>query len=126
VVIAKNYLFFFIFILSFSSLLADEYLRHTANNKIGSIDIYSVDNLHMNKLCSEEINKCLLYLRAAKGNTKRQLNPEHSPNLASDFCKKAGGHSEIFSDRKNSQYDFCVFKNGYIIDSWEYFQRFGN
>lgn len=39
-------------------------------------------------------------------------------NPGSSYCLEKGGVARILKDAGNSEYDYCLFKDGSMIDSW--------
>lgn len=43
---------------------------------------------------------------------------------AARYCLDAGGENRIVKGGKNEQYDYCLFKDGSMIDSWHLYYKF--
>ncbi|MFS4460662.1 DUF333 domain-containing protein [Bdellovibrio sp. HCB2-146] len=43
---------------------------------------------------------------------------------AAQYCLDAGGENRIAKGRQNEQYDYCLFKDGSMIDSWDLYFKF--
>ena len=107
------------------SLFAAQFYKSIDHNKSSEIEIFEIEKLHVNKLCFEHYQDCLTFLKE-KVNSKAVTFPKSPPvgHPASQFCQSANGRSEIFHDQKYNQYDFCAFDEKYIIDSWNFYNRF--
>lgn len=42
---------------------------------------------------------------------------------ASDYCAQVNGKSRILFDKKNDQYDFCLFEDGSMTESWSLYNK---
>ena len=101
---------------------AESYTHYLDRKTAKQVEILEKNKLHINEKCFNEFQKCLEFLKIQA--PKSISNPEVSKlleNPASRFCKLAKGRAEIFMDKKNNQYDFCVFSNQYIVNSWDYY-----
>lgn len=90
------------------------------------IKIEQLNGFHVNDECIKNKKECLsLILRPFKEDPIKSAKTKQAPhvlgNPASDFCKVNHGNSEILQDKKNNEYDYCVFKDKYFVDSWDFF-----
>lgn len=42
---------------------------------------------------------------------------------ASNYCKSKNGSSRILIGKDNKQYDYCLFQDGSMIDSWDLYYK---
>jgi putative hemolysin len=89
------------------------------------VTIYDLDGMSVNEKCFKEKAKCLTFFiektKHKKMFVKDKIQIGHP---ASENCSTLSGASEIFTDKENNQHDYCVFKEGYFIDSWNLLKRF--
>ena len=55
--------------------------------------------------------------------SEKQESPIGMANLASEFCLKQGGKSEIKKDKDGGEYGVCHLPDGTVVEEWEYFRQ---
>ena len=112
-------------ILFSTQLLAENFTRYLEKHTPSIIKIFNKDNLHINENCFKNFIECKNYFQK-NANSKKMITK--TSNLighpAGQFCINSNGTPEIFYDVKNNQYDFCNFNEKYIVDSWDFYNRF--
>ena len=81
-----------------------------------------IEEVYVNDVCVK--NKKCLALVALK--TKKTLPPSNTGlagNPASTYCTTQNGVPRILKDDKRNEYDFCLFKDGSLADSWEMYSK---
>jgi hypothetical protein len=119
-------LFCSILTLLFSTqILGAEFTRYLDKNKPLAIQILEKEKLHINENCFKHFKECESFL---KKNANPHATADKNHNLighpAGEFCTNSNGKPEIFFDAKNNQYDFCNFNEQYIVDSWDFYNRY--
>ncbi len=46
-----------------------------------------------------------------------------APHPAAHYCQDVGGNNRIAKDATGAQYDYCLFKDGSLIDSWSLYNK---
>lgn len=116
----KIILFFFLFFQTFA-LLAEEFTFHLSKTKSTKISIQRLNGIQVNAECLKEKKACLKIIDAAK---KRKADMKKNKegafgNPASLNCEAHQGDPEILTDKKNNEYDYCLFDNKFLLDSWD-------
>lgn len=111
--------------ISFNSY-SKEFTRYLDDkNPRVKIEIKEHDGLWVNDQCINNFGKCLsFFINKNKAKKKAVKDPNLAGHPASSHCSAVGGTNEIFIDEQNNQHDYCIFKEGYIIDSWNLMKRF--
>ena len=80
-----------------------------------------IDKVSVNDTCVKN-KKCAALVAAA---TKKTLPPTEglAGNPASNYCVEQKGVPRILKDEKRNEYDFCLFKDGSLVDSWELYTK---
>jgi len=102
------------------------FVQDLSKGKTLKIDIQLLNGLHVNKECVDHKKECLKYILELSNKSTSLSKKEHSlvlGNPASTFCNNNKGKSEILRDSKNNEYDYCVLKEKYIIDSWDLYHH---
>lgn len=81
------------------------------------IEIVTKDKVKINSLCSKLDKKCKALIATKIKLTKTKHQDGSHP--ASIGCERKGGESIILQDEKRNDYDYCLFKDGSMIDSWD-------
>jgi len=115
----KKYTITFFFLLSSFAIKAEVFTWATEKNKEQKVEIKKLDGILVNDECFSNKTVCLKIIAAVKKD-KSQKKPEKGPlgNPASTKCSMNKGQSEILRDGKHNEYDFCLFEQKYLIDSW--------
>ena len=103
-------------ILTINSAMAKT-LYLPSSKKSVPIEILTKDNVKINSLCLKLDKKCKALMA-----TKLKINKvkhQDGSHPASVGCEQKGGESIILQDDKRNDYDFCLFKDGSMIDSWD-------
>jgi len=103
------------------NIFAEEFIKHDESK----ITLVELDGMFVNEKCKSESVKCFKALMALKKMPQKfSQNEEQKGNPASEYCQSLKGKSEIYKDKSNNDWDFCEFKNGFLIDSWALYKRF--
>ncbi|MBC7537509.1 MAG: DUF333 domain-containing protein [Bacteriovorax sp.] len=114
-----KYTILFFSLLSFDA--RSELFFHKFNNgSARKIKIEKLNGFHVNHECINNKQECLQLILKPLGQKTKQTQ-DVLGNPASDFCEFNNGNSEILRDKKNNEYDYCVLKNKYYVDSWDFF-----
>ena len=62
-------------------------------------------------------------LAACSASEKQESPKIGMSNLASEFCVKQGGKSEIKKDKDGGEYGVCHLPNDTVVEEWEYFRQ---
>jgi putative hemolysin len=90
------------------------------NGKTKKIAIIDFNGFSVNDVCANKLNNCqaLLATKLVRSisslDTKRLVG-----HPASKMCFAKGGSSIILKDPKRNEYDYCLFPDGSMIDSWQ-------
>jgi len=108
-----------LFLFSSTYLKAEVFTWATEKNKELKVEIQKLDNILVNEECIKNKTICKKIIDEVKKN-KSETKPEKGPlgNPASTKCSLNKGQSEILRDNKHNEYDFCLFEQKYLIDSW--------
>lgn len=63
--------------------------------------------------------KCQALLSLKKKPVKSKIKNPVSGNPSSTHCWDMGGKPRILKDKKNNEIDYCLFKDGSMIDGWD-------
>ncbi|MNK01197.1 hypothetical protein D3C87_189920 [compost metagenome] len=95
-----------------------------------NLRLYNDKTKAYDSLSFVKINKAWVSESCAKKSTcsaltalkkKVTIKPNESGffgNPGSAYCLSQGGVARILKDAKNSEYDYCLFPDGSMIDSW--------
>lgn len=121
----KPVLIFLVLLIHIPQISAEVFTRYLEINKPSIIEILEREKLHINKQCFDNFVECTKFLKK-KANSKPIIkrNFKYIGHPSSDFCLSSKGHSEIFIDKSNNQYDYCSFNETFIIDSWDFYNRY--
>lgn len=88
-----------------------------------TIQIQKVQGLSVNAECARKIQDCLKLVSVVpmKAEPKGPMGTVGNP--ASNYCASKGGASVILEDKGHNQYDYCVFKEKYLVDSWDLYRK---
>jgi putative hemolysin len=112
--------FLFLSILSFSAK-AEVFTHKISSSPAREIKIEKLNGLHVNIECIQNKNECLSLVKTSVKNSKTKKESHVLGNPASDFCIANNGKSEILKDKNNNEYDYCIFKDKYFVDSWNFY-----
>lgn len=82
-----------------------------------SLQFVKIDKVWVSEACAK--NKNCDALKTLK--TKVQMKKTESPllgNPGSTYCLSQKGVARILKDAKGNEYDYCLFNDGSLIDSW--------
>jgi putative hemolysin len=86
------------------------------------IQVTQIEKLWVNDICVK--NKKCQALETAK--TKKEMpvnNTGLAGNPASTYCLANKGVPRILKDEKRQEYDYCIFKDGSLVDSWDLYSK---
>lgn len=118
-------LFLALIIFSISGLsMAEDLFFTPERNKIEKIKFEKMNGVLVNDLCLKEKKECSKLIEEIKKNKidrKKEKAAKKEPlgNPASTNCEANNGQSEILRDDKHNEYDFCLLKKKYFVDSWD-------
>lgn len=85
--------------------------------------VEKLEGLQVNGECLKAREACLAML--AKAPAPIPKGPENTVgHPASKYCHAKGGASVILIDVKHNQYDYCLFQNKYLVDSWDLYRKY--
>lgn len=119
-----SFLLLFFFALN---VRAEVLLHKSSNAPAKKINIEKLNGLHVNIECIQNKKECLTFITNSKKTDPASISQTKQfqhvlGNPASNFCETNKGSSEILSDLKNNEYDYCVFENKYFVDSWDFYR----
>lgn len=103
------------------SLSAEILIHKYSKNASKKIKIEKLNGFHVNDVCIKHKQECLPLLKPAKVQQTKASGSGVLGNPASDFCQTHQGVSEILHDKKNNEYDYCLLKGKYLVDSWDFY-----
>lgn len=86
--------------------------------KIQKIEVIKMNNIHFNKECQKLAEKCHAF-KALRMDLKTKHLSKLAGHPASKMCKTYGGQSIILKDEEKNEYDYCLFSDASMIDSWD-------
>lgn len=99
-------------------------LKVFENANYTSVAISTQDKLHLNDKCSKLIpRKCEALIAASKKSTASTPKTDLTGHPASRYCHDKNGVARILISDDNKQYDFCLFSDGSMIDSWDLYYK---
>lgn len=102
-----------------------EVLFHKINKgPAKKIKITKLNGFHVNDECLKNKAECLSLisnLPKMPMKTPEVKDPRVLGNPASDFCSANNGSAEILQDKRNNEYEYCVLKEKYLVDSWDFY-----
>ena len=112
-------------ILFSSTAIAEDFTRYLEKNIPTKIQILEKEKMHVNDNCFNNFETCTQFLKKTANNKISKGNKHNlTGHPAGAFCTNSQGMPEIFFDVKNNQYDFCNFNEKYIVDAWDFYNRF--
>lgn len=75
-----------------------------------------LDGVTFSKECESKACQAWKVFKSPKSWTRPASKLRGNP--ASKHCKAQGGKGIILRDAKKRQYDFCLFKDGSMVDAW--------
>lgn len=87
------------------------------------IQFQKLEGLTVNAECAREAKLCLELISKAPVKTETPGPLGTLGNPASKYCGSKGGASVILEDKGHNQYDYCVFKEKYLVDSWDLYRK---
>jgi putative hemolysin len=87
--------------------------------------ISKLNGFHVNNECLKNKTECLLLIsnlpKVEVIKNDERKDPQVLGNPASDFCSANKGSAEILHDKKNNEYEYCVLKEIYFVDAWDFY-----
>lgn len=107
-----------------SNLLQAEVMTHYFSQKEKrQITIEKHKGMSVNDECLKNLSECMALLTPVKRANKSASKINHPRgNPASDFCESIKGNPAILHDQKNNEYDYCLIKGKYFVDSWDLYK----
>ncbi len=111
-------------LISLLSLTANSFAKEFAldtGEKIIKYNIVKVNNISVDDKCAKDIQKCMAY-KAVKKKAKIPAKSETATLIghpASKKCLNKGGAPLVLTDKLNNEYDFCIFKDKTLVNSWD-------
>lgn len=110
-----------------TNLFAEEFTHKFDHVPARKINIELLKGYHVNSECHKNKKECLALITVPSdvpsSGTKSNKSVHLRGNPASDFCESRSGKSEILRDVKNNEYDYCVLKDKYFVDSWDFYSQ---
>lgn len=104
---------------------AEVYTMALPEKKI-KIETQSHSGIEVTKSCfpkKSKVPKCDAYNALSEKVTVQKPDMPLAGHPAAFYCGSAGGHNRILKDSENNEYDFCEFKDGTMINSWNLYNR---
>lgn len=98
-----------------------ESLKVAKNGKYESIQVIKYQTFNITSDCAK--NKCLALEATKKKVVTKVSRVPLLGNPASTYCKSAGGVSRILIGQDKKQYDYCMFQDESMIDSWDLYYK---
>lgn len=125
----KQYSLFAVLLFLTSTISKAEVLiHHFGQKQKREIKVQKLNGMNVNDECIKSKSECLSLLSISKKNEKDKspkipdsLVKHPVGNPASDFCEAHNGNSAILHDQKNNEYDYCLMKGKYFVDSWDFY-----
>jgi putative hemolysin len=94
------------------------------DNKQVSITIKVHDGIHYSGDCLKTTKiKCDAFEATKSKVTASSPKSGTVGHPAARYCHDKGGANRILTSKENKQYDYCIFKDGSLVDSWELFYK---
>lgn len=87
------------------------------------IQIQKLQGLSVNAECAQEAKLCLEVISQKPIKAEAPGPMKTVGNPASKYCSSKGGASVILEDKDHNQYDYCFFKEKYLVDSWDLYRK---
>lgn len=107
-----------------SNLLQAEVMTHYFSQKEKRlINIEKLNGMNVNDECLKNKSECRALLTITKPSKKTDSKTNHPRgNPASEYCESIQGNPAILHDQKNNEYDYCLLKGKYFVDSWDLYK----
>ena len=95
------------------------------DGKYEAVKVQEHNGFHLNEVCfKEKTPKCeALDATTKKVEASKSAIPLEG-NPAARFCLDHNGLNRILLDKGNKQYDYCLFKDGSMVDAWDLYYHF--
>ncbi|KHD88562.1 MAG: hypothetical protein OM95_08645 [Bdellovibrio sp. ArHS] len=112
-------------VLSFSAYAENISLKmySSKTKKYEEVKIFTQDGLKISSNCIKKGKPDCEALRVGLGSAKEKPQGPVLGNPAARYCAAFNAGNRILKDEKNNEYDYCVFSDGSMIDSWSLYYR---
>ncbi len=116
-----------ILVFSVSSAHADQTLKYFNNDKYSDVKIKTYEKANLTESCFKGGKpNCKAWTTFnAKAKTPTKNPTPLAGNPAALYCWDVGAKNRILKAQNGDQYDFCVFDDNSMVDSWDlYYKHF--
>lgn len=101
-------------------------LKISQGEKYVDVRVREYEGLHLSEICFSKKNpKCDAYTATLTKSSPSITKTGLLGHPASRYCNDKNGLARILIAEDKKQYDFCLFKDGSMIDSWDlYYKHF--
>lgn len=92
-------------------------LYNGKTKKYDDLKVVKIKNVWVTESCAKKTN-CEALMALTKKAPQAVSTNGLAGNPGSAYCMQKGGVARILKDTKNSEYDYCLFKDGSMVDSW--------
>lgn len=103
-------------LLSFFAFAKEQDLKMFNKGKYESVQIKKIENVRVAN-CKNKNCQALKALKKKPTPTPKKNVVSSNPSSA--HCWDAGGKPRILKDKKNNEIDYCLFKDGSMVDGWD-------
>jgi hypothetical protein len=95
------------------------------DGKYESVKVQEHEGFHLSEACFKtKTPKCQAWEATQKKVTASKSKIPLEGNPAARFCLDHEGLNRILIDKSNKQYDYCLFKDGSMVDAWDLYYHF--
>lgn len=106
---------------------ADQTLKYFNNDKYELMKIKTFQKANLNEACFKAGKPNCKAWTVFNGSPKERTKSKTplAGNPAANYCWDVGAKNRILKAQNNDEYDFCVFDDNSMIDSWDlYYKHF--
>lgn len=121
----KSWIIFILFA-STSYALNPNKMKLSKDNGYIDVTIRTYQNFHLSDNCFKSSGPKCDSFEATKKKIERTISKNQSVgHPAARYCHDKNGVVRILIDENKKQYDYCLFNDGSMIDSWDlYYEHF--